>query len=493
MRKSASSFPLIPNQRDFYFDQLLRSECPSYNVGGYLALGRIDAKRLAKAHRDLVKGHDAFGIRIARSRDGIAQRVVLQRTTALHAVDLSLDPQPRDAARAWIRDLFATPLAFENAELFKSALIKLGDSEYWYVGVAHHLAIDGWGCANWGHALARYYNGEEGDQSLSWSGTAMAQDAYLQGDKYQRDRAHWARRCESLPERLLQPFHAAGAGDGAVRSFRLTQQISPALFARVEHFAAEVGVGPHAVLLGALATCLGQMYRQTDLLIRVAIHNRSGAAEKRQIGTFSSISPLRLEAVTGVSFSALVQEVAHRQKADYRHRRYPHGDLLRDLGLAGGRVMLGDVGFSYLKAESTLEIEGRGLALTYVSHACEATPLMVTVWDVLANAGVEVHFDCNRAYFNGAEAGLLGSRIMRVLERALSAPEAILQSADVLLEGERGQLLEQFNASTRVDPDDSLVHALFERQAVLQPEAVALVHADQSLTYGELNQRVFCL
>ncbi|MEQ1540372.1 MAG: condensation domain-containing protein, partial [Sphingorhabdus sp.] len=417
---------LSPHQRDIYFDQIRHPESPCYNVGGYLKLGPVDVARLAKAHRDLVMEHDAFGIRVICADDDVAQCVVHERTTVLQQVDLSSESHPSMAAEVWIRRLFATPLAFENTEMFKAALIRLSDSEYWYVGIAHHLAVDGWGFANWAQALARYYNGDASAQVLSCMSVAAEQHAYLGTEKYRRDQVYWAQQCATLPERLFQPFYAVSASDAPTRSFRFTQQVSSDTFARVEQLASHLGVGPHAVLLGALGACLGLMYRQPDVLMSVAVHNRRGAAQKQLIGAFSSVSPLPLNQVTGSRFSDLVRQVASSQKAHFRHQRYPHGDLLRDLGRAGGHALLGDVGFSYLKADSALEIEGRGLELTYVSHESETTPLMVTVWDVRANGGVAVHFDCNETYFTRDEAALLAQRFAKTLELAMLSPDAVL-------------------------------------------------------------------
>ncbi|HEY1137112.1 MAG TPA: amino acid adenylation domain-containing protein, partial [Xanthomonadaceae bacterium] len=480
---------LSPHQRDIYFDQIRCPESPCYNVGGYLKLGPVDVARLAKAHGDLVMAHDAFGIRIVCADDAVAQCVVHERTTVLQHVDVSSETCPSTAAEAWIRQLFATPLAFDNTEMFKAALIRLSDSEYWYVGIAHHLAVDGWGFANWGQALARYYNGEAAGQVSSCVSVAAEQHAYLGTERYRSDRNYWAQQCATLPERLLQPFHAATAGDGPTRSFRFTQQVSSDTFAQVEQLASHLGVGPHAVLLGALGACLGLIYRQPDVLISVAVHNRRGATQKQIIGAFSSVSPLPLNQVIGSRFTDLVRQVASSQKAHFRHQRYPHGDLLRDLGLAGGHALLGDVGFSYVKADSTLEIEGRGLELTYVSHECEKTPLMVTVWDVRANGGVAMHFDCNEAYFNRDEAALLARRFARTLELAVRSPDAVLDPADVLLDGERERILEQFNATATDYPKDTLIHALFEQQAAAQPDAEAVVHEGRHLSYSELNAR----
>src|SRR5690606_4191802 len=54
---------------------------------------------------------------------------------------------------------------------------------------------------------------------------------------------------------------------------------------------------------------------------------------------------------------------------------------------------------------------------------------------------------------------------------------------------ERHQVLYGFNDTAVAYPHGRLVHELFEEQARLTPDAIAVVHGAQSLTYAELDAR----
>ena len=56
----------------------------------------------------------------------------------------------------------------------------------------------------------------------------------------------------------------------------------------------------------------------------------------------------------------------------------------------------------------------------------------------------------------------------------------------LLSEPERQQLLIEWNATQREYPQ-GCIHELFEEQVARTPDAVAVVHEDQQLTYGQLN------
>ncbi|MEM5292716.1 AMP-binding protein, partial [Paraburkholderia sabiae] len=54
---------------------------------------------------------------------------------------------------------------------------------------------------------------------------------------------------------------------------------------------------------------------------------------------------------------------------------------------------------------------------------------------------------------------------------------------------ERRYLLEELNRTEAVYPSERCIHELFEAQVRRSPEAVALVHENERLSYGELNAR----
>ena len=486
----APEFPLTLTQRDIYFDQICHPGAPIYNIGGYLKLGAVNAARVQHAHAMLVRAHDAFGIRIVSSESGTHQRIVDEdeRTLGLPILDLSDQPTPAEAAREKVTRLFEAPMPFEDTELFEALLLKLSESEYWYVVIAHHLMCDGWGFINLAHALAAHYKQGAQDQSvLCWRDIVASDESYQASERYARDRDYWRDELKSLPERLLSPRTGAGTGQVVHSSVRHVVTLDTKDLSRLQQAATDMGVGVPHVLLAALASCMGLGHGQSDLVVGLPIHNRRGEAQKKAISVFASVSPMRLSVTSGQRFSEVARHVAEKQKSNFRHQRYPIGDMVRDLGLSGGHQKIYDIGFSYLNFEDDVEFDVNRSKLVYVSNNHETTPLLVTVWE--CGGSIEIKLDCNRSYFGESEAQLLGNRLVQLLNLVTSNPDMVLTVSDVLPEEERALLLTTFNATTSDYPKDSLIHELFEAQAAAQPNAVAVIYKDESLSYGELNER----
>ena len=76
-----------------------------------------------------------------------------------------------------------------------------------------------------------------------------------------------------------------------------------------------------------------------------------------------------------------------------------------------------------------------------------------------------------------------------VLDGMASGKYPVVAELPLLPALERQQQLIEWNATARAYPHDRCIHELFEEQARLRPDAVAVVYEDIEVTYAELNRR----
>jgi non-ribosomal peptide synthetase component F len=76
-----------------------------------------------------------------------------------------------------------------------------------------------------------------------------------------------------------------------------------------------------------------------------------------------------------------------------------------------------------------------------------------------------------------------------LLEGMVADDQESIDRLPLLDEAERRQLLVEWNNTQRPYPHDRCIHELFEEQVERTPDATALVHEEQSLTYAHLNSR----
>lgn len=485
-------FALTLAQQDIYFDQLRRSRRPLYNVGGYIRLGAIDVDRMREAHRRLVAEHDVFGLRIVTSDANVRQAISEIRTSSLPVLDFSASAEPQTEARRWADALFQQPLPLEDAELFRAYLVKLSADEYWYVGLSHHVAMDGWGFANWAQILSRFYDGRPDASSVAveWREIALEDANYLASEKYVRDRAYWIEHLQRLPERLLSPRYLGADHDvPEPRSSRRFLPIAPDALDGLKSLAASADVSLAHVLLAMLACYFSTGGERDALVFGLPFHNRRNRAQKRMLGVFTGISPLRLQLDSGRTFGELLRDVAGMQRASLRHQRYPIGHIVRDLGFRGEDGPLYDIGFNYLQLGSKLEFQGTDASLVYLSHRDEATPLMVTAWESRGGSSLELQLDYNHAYFSARDIEQLSDRFRVLLQRLPNAAHERIADIELLPDAEVQRLLARSATAMSRPPTRRCIHHFFEEQVRRVPDDVAVVCGGTTLTYRQLNAK----
>jgi len=100
---------------------------------------------------------------------------------------------------------------------------------------------------------------------------------------------------------------------------------------------------------------------------------------------------------------------------------------------------------------------------------------------------IEFHYDPN--FFGDQDVQRLAQEYETLLREAVTRPQLPVEELDVLGRDEREFLLHDFN-NTEIDYGAPLLlHTFVEQQVARTPGAVALVSADDQLTYAELNAR----
>ncbi|KEO84020.1 non-ribosomal peptide synthetase [Tumebacillus flagellatus] len=244
------------------------------------------------------------------------------------------------------------------------------------------------------------------------------------------------KKVESLPIVNL-PTDAPRPAVPSLRSRRLTRSMPAELAVGLQRLAEGWRVSIEELALAASHVLLFRYTGQQDLVI--------GVSDSQEV----LASRVQLSGET--SFSQLVQSVREAGRREAAIEPFPF-----QIGFAWG--------VSPVREESPFE-----LALTLNRE------------EMVADARVEL-FEAQtvEAYLDSLEALLTG-----IVEQ----PERDLLDLPVLSAKEREHVLYGLN-DTRVEyGTEECIHTMFERQAALTPDAVALVFEGAEMTYRELNER----
>lgn len=221
--------------------------------------------------------------------------------------------------------------------------------------------------------------------------------------------------CANSRENTTYYYHNILEGDWTLPGNQFSVDLPYISLQELEIFAEKLGVGVPQIFLGMLATYFSVVYDKEQVSIGIPSHNRNNFAQKQMIGVFANVTPLILSIDKSHDFQHLVSSIARQQKANFRHQRFPIGQIFQSLELSGKNHSIFDINFNYMRTESTLNFENNNADIIHLSHNHQQTPLTVTIWDG-GKDSIKIHLEYNLNYFCETEIEQLARRFTFLLK-----------------------------------------------------------------------------
>jgi amino acid adenylation domain-containing protein len=486
---------LTQTQRAIYFEGQFFGEVVN-NIGGYQKyFCDLDVARFARARDLVLKANDAYRLRFLKQDAGCAALLTDAAPPALPALDFSQESDPEAHARAWMQQQFETGFGDLAQQVFQDALLKISAKEYWYLAKAHHLVMDGWAFALQMQRFVELYDrlgqgAADAIQYPSFVPYLQRQREYGESKAYRDDKAYWLARHATAVGSLL-PLREDGEHVGPVASRRVSRAIGRPLFDALQGLAQRCDANIVAVFHAVLYLYFARAYAANEVVIGMPVHNRRDASQKQIIGSLVNVNACPVHASPDEPFTDLVRRLAQQLRRDFRHSRFPIGDLVRMLreradGPAGDTH---HISFNYQKLDFGLVMDGKPVETHYLTHNHERIPATFVLCEYGAAQDIAFHLDYNTGYFDETAAQAVLERMHSLLEQALDCPARPIDQFALLTGAERQRQLVEWNDTAAPFDSDACIDHLIERQAHEVPDRLAITSAVGSLTYLELNQQ----
>ncbi|MBX9399676.1 amino acid adenylation domain-containing protein [Lysobacter sp. BMK333-48F3] len=267
-----------------------------------------------------------------------------------------------------------------------------------------------------------------------------------------------------------------------------TVEVPAPVAARLAALAAGLGVPLRSVLLAAHLQVIGVFAGTQRPMTGVVCNTRpETAGGERSLGLFLNTLPLRATAAPG-SWKQRILAVFDEENRLAEHRRYPYFRIVSE---HGHRARL-DAVFNYVHFHAHQGIHDAvrgGLARMEAGEVdtIESTGFGLTTTFSGAGDRLALAFDADRSRFGRAQLMRMADAYLRVLEAIAADAEAPWQDTTVLSAAERARLTLDWNATARDYPQE-VMHAGFERQVRLQPQAPAVLCGEERWSYQTLNR-----
>jgi amino acid adenylation domain-containing protein len=495
--------PLSFAQERLWFLDRLEPGLAAFNVPLALRLrGSLDLAALHGSLAAVIGRHEilrtAFAENPAAAGEG-AQRIAPPAPLPLPLIDLaSLPPAAaeREARRQAAADA-RRPFDLARAPLLRAAVLRLAATEHHLLLTLHHIVTDGASVDVLTREVEALYRAALAGRPsplpplpVQYADHASWQRRRLRGEVLDGLLAYWRRQLAGSPPLLELPYDRPRP---AVRSWRggglrwtLPAELSSALAALALRHEATLFM----VLLAAFQALLARYSSRHDVCVGMPVAGRDQVATEGLIGLFINTLALRTDTSGEPGFATLLRRVREVVLEAHRHGELPFEKLVAELRP--------ERSLSYTPIYQVLfELEQAaagapalpGLAVEPLAAPTGTAKLDLTLAAMAGGRNLAGSLTYSADLFDAVTVKRLLDHFQTLLAVVVRDAATPVAQLPLLAAAERQLLLVEWRGGAAPAAAGGLMHELFESRARQAPDAVALIHGRQRLSYGELDRR----
>ena len=498
-RREASETSLLSfaQQRLWILDQLESNNAVYNIIRAFKIDGALEVAVLQKAISAIVKRHAALRTIFAFKKGQPVQVVREKQAVDVVVIDFSDRPvSERDTQRVLAEEA-RRPFDLTEDPMLRVTLLRIDEDEHILLLVMHHIASDGWSIDILHRELAILYKAFLTGENVSlpllpiqYTDFAHWQRQWLQGEVLESQLSYWKETLGGdLPVLELPTDHPRPVVQtfrGKRRSLVLPKNLTDDL----KRLSRQEGVTLFMTLLAAFQILLHRYTDQEDIIVGCPIANRNRTEIEGLIGFFVNTLVLRTHMADKSSFKEILTQVSEVTQGAYDHQDLPFEKLVEELRPERdlSRNPLFQVMFVFQNVPRTpLDLPGLKMKPLEVDPGTAMFELSLYMWEDADRLRGFIEF--NTDLFDTATIDRLAGHFKILLEGIVRDPEQPVSDLPILTEGERHQLLVEWNSTMGDYPERSCIHELFDAQARQTPDKVAVIFNRERLTCRELNLR----
>ncbi|HEY2915109.1 MAG TPA: amino acid adenylation domain-containing protein, partial [Candidatus Angelobacter sp.] len=497
--KRVGPLPTSFAQQRLWFAHQLQPNSSAYNVSSVLRLkGELKVELLERAMVEIVRRHEVLRTRFENVGGDPRQIIEAESRIGMPVVDLSGQGMSEREAevRKQTQEESEAPFDLGRGPLLRVKLLKLAEQEHVLLVTMHHIVSDGWSMGIMVHECAELYQAySEGrdpglaELPIQYGDYAVWQREWMKGEVLEEQLGYWRKQLAGvgvleLATDRVRPALQTNAG--AILMFALKEELSAGL----KELSRREGVTLFMTLLGAFQAMLWRYSGQGDIAVGAPIAGRRWKEIEGLIGFFVNTLVLRTKVKGGESFKELLEGVRETTLEAYRHQDVPFEKLVEELqperklnttplfqvmfvlqNAPPGEVRLAGLTLSDMPSETSIERKF-DLSLETVEYAGK----------------IEASLRYRTELFDEITMRRMAGHWETLLQGIVQDSTKAVSCLPILSLAEWEQVVVEWN-QTETEYPPAHVHELFEAHALQRPDAVAVVHEQEQLTYAALNRQ----
>jgi len=515
-----SQWPLSFSQQRLWFLDQLNHGSAAYNMPLVARMkGVFNLPALERALNAIIDRHESLRTRFVCLNGRPAQIIDKESGFKSQVEDISaltLSVRESELKRR-IHEEINRPFNLSDDRLIRVLLLRLAEDEHVLVLTLHHIVADEWSLNIFFRELREFYEGfamgkpvELPELPIQYADFVAWQHDWLKGEVLQDQLGFWKEQLKGSPPALELPTDFPRRQTVPSQGKTLTRFLSKEMESSLRALARREEATLFMVLLAAFKTLLFRYTQQDDIVVSSPIAGRNRVELEGLIGFFVNILPLRTKGSGNPLFKSLLRQVREVTLAACSHQDAPFEKIVEELHpersiseMPFARVLFmvqnssfermrwrtGTSGMQTSQSRTTGNLEESFLDIQFLEAQTDASKFELSIAVQETSLGLAVRAEYNKGLFAEETIERLLQHFEILLGGIIADPNRRLSELPVLCDAEKAQLLVEWNSAFSDFPRDQTIHELSRESAERDPEAIAAVFGQNSLTYRELNTR----
>lgn len=478
-------YPLSTSQKRLFVLDKIQENKTAYHLPGAIVIeGELDIEKLRFSLHQLIQRHEILRTSFHIQGDEAVQCVYSDVEFNINCKQVEEHEVDQELSH------FIKPFKLDQAPLLNVGLFQLSATRIVMAYDMHHIISDGISMGIFVQELIAFYRNESlPELRIQYKDFACWQKGFLESHAMLQQEQYWTSLYRhdipvlDLPIDFPRPAVKSFAGEHVIRSLDTKQ------YERLKQFALKTNTTVYLVLLTAYSVMLHKYSGQEEIVIGSPVSGRNRVEMEPLIGVFINTLALKTYINPEESFADLLNTVKENTLAAFENQDFPFELLVDKLQLDRdvSRNPLFDTMFVMQNMDrAKADLPGLTMRPWPVNNLTAKFDLSLTA--VESETGLDLSLSYSKDLFKSFTVQQMLNHLINIINGCLAHPQKKIVDFNMISEPEKVEILQNSNGRQANYPLNRTLHAIFEEQAALWPDRLAVVMEERKMTYSELNR-----
>ncbi len=379
--------------------------------------------------------------------------------------------------------------------LFRAALFKLKNDEYYLTLTAHHIICDGWSFGIILRDLGKFYSAYVSNSApaletpFSFAEYSAELKMYEATEKYRAEEEYWIKQFQTIPI-LELPIDFPRSVKRTYKSQRDYFQMKPELIGRLKKTGAKAGCSLVTTMISVYELFLHKLTGQSEIVLGVPTAGQAVSEHFDLVGHCVNLLPMRSFPNGELSVTEYLKKRKSEILNDYDHRHFTYGSLLKKLktNRDASRIPILPIILNIdLGLNDQVSFQELTHQLVFIAREFESFEIFVNVSGTDQNLTIEWSY--NTQLYKSSTIRKWMYAFENMLQVIVDNPEIRIKDLNIFSAAYFNEKLNTWNSTESDYPRERTVHSLISETAGKFPDKTAIRFKNQQLTYRELDER----